>query len=70
LLFQAGLFIFGHLYYFNTYPISFWVVVPTGALVLGLVAWRSRSIATSMATHAAMNALTMTIGIIFASFRY
>lgn len=61
-IFQAGLFVFGHIYYFNRLPYSFWIIVPVGALVLGWMAWRSRSVATSMATHAAMNALGMTFG--------
>jgi membrane protease YdiL (CAAX protease family) len=56
-LFQAGLFWLSHFYYFSRMPISFWLV-PIGALILGALAWRSRSIATSMAAHAAMNGLT------------
>jgi membrane protease YdiL (CAAX protease family) len=59
-LFQAGLFWVGHIYYLGKLPISFWLVVPAGGLILGLLAWRSRSIATSMAAHAAMNGLTLT----------
>jgi membrane protease YdiL (CAAX protease family) len=65
-LFQAGLFMLGHIYYVTTAPISFWIIVPTGGLVLGWLAWRSRSIATSMAAHGAMNALGYTVGYIIA----
>jgi membrane protease YdiL (CAAX protease family) len=67
--FQAGLFALGHIYYVNTAPISFWLIVPTRALVFGLMAWRSRSIATSMATHGAVNALGYTAGYIVAFYR-
>lgn len=65
-LFQAGLFMLGHIYYVTNAPISFWIIVPTGGLVMGWLAWRSRSIATSMAAHGAMNALGYTVGYIFA----
>lgn len=56
-LFQAGLFTFAHLYYFKTSPFSFWVVVPVGALTQGAIAWRSKTITSSMAAHAVGNAL-------------
>jgi membrane protease YdiL (CAAX protease family) len=69
-LFQAGLFMFGHIYYFNRLPYSLWIIVPVAALVLGWMAWRSRSIATSMATHATMNALGMTFGQVVAYWLY
>jgi membrane protease YdiL (CAAX protease family) len=54
---QAGLFWLGHIYYINKAPYSFWIVVPLGGLVLGLLAWRSRSIGTSMVAHGIMNGL-------------
>ncbi|QAT39974.1 CPBP family intramembrane glutamic endopeptidase [Clostridium sp. JN-9] len=54
---QALLFWIGHIYYINTYPYSFWIVVPLASLVLGILAWRSRSIATSMAAHGMINGL-------------
>ncbi len=56
-LFQAGLFWLGHIYYFGKLPISFWLVAPAGGLILGWLAWRSRSITTSLAAHAAVNGL-------------
>jgi len=68
-LFQAGLFTLGHIYYLNKAPISFWLMVPTSALVFGLMAWRSRSIATSMAVHGAVNAFGYTAGYIVAFYR-
>ena len=68
-LFQAGLFMLGHIYYINTYPISFWLIVPTAALVLGALVWRSKTISSSLAAHATMNALGYTMGYIVASFR-
>ena len=67
-LFQAGLFMLGHLYYINTYPISFWVIVPVCSLVLGWLACRSRTIASSMVAHATINALGFTVGYLIAVF--
>jgi membrane protease YdiL (CAAX protease family) len=68
-IFQAGLFSLAHIYYVNRDPISFWFIVPMGALVLGLLAWRTRSITTSMAAHGASNALTRFFGNIVAFYR-
>lgn len=68
-IFQAFLFTLAHIYYVNIYPILFFVVIPTGALVLGYVAWKSRSIATSMVTHGAMNATGFAFGVLFALLR-
>lgn len=62
LVFQALLFMLGHAYYIQQVPLSFWVVVPVGGLVLGWLAWRSRSIASSMAAHAMLNAFGYTLG--------
>lgn len=56
-LFQAFLFMMGHIYYFGTLNVSFWVGVPLGALVMGLVAWKSRSIGTGMIVHGMTNSL-------------
>lgn len=67
---QAVLFMLGHIYYLQQAPIAFWVIVPAGALVLGLLAWRSRSIATSMAAHATMNTIGHFTGYIIAYLRY
>lgn len=60
-LFQSGLFMLSHIYYIGRLPYSFWIVVPVGSLVFGWLAWRSRSIATSMAAHAALNGLGMSL---------
>jgi membrane protease YdiL (CAAX protease family) len=57
LLFQTALFMLGHLYYYGTAPLSFWIIVPLGGLIFGLLAWRSRSIGTSMAAHGFLNAV-------------
>lgn len=57
LLFQTVLFMLGHIYYFGVLPMSFWIVVPLGGFIFGVLAWRSRSIATSMAGHGFMNAI-------------
>jgi membrane protease YdiL (CAAX protease family) len=57
-IFQAFLFWIGHIFYFGKMVVSFWIIVPIGGLLLGLLAWKSRSIATSMAAHAVVNGLT------------
>ena len=56
-LLQAGLFMLAHIYYLWRAPISFFVLVPVGALALGLVAWKTRSISSSLAMHGTTNAL-------------
>ena len=53
---QAILFMSAHLYFKDALPFNFWVVVPAAGLLLGLLAWRSRSIAAGMLAHAAYNA--------------
>jgi membrane protease YdiL (CAAX protease family) len=68
-LFQAGLFSLAHLYYLSSAPISFWFVVPFGGLVLGWLAWRSRSIATSMVAHGVSNSMGSTLAYLIAVFR-
>jgi membrane protease YdiL (CAAX protease family) len=62
-LIPAGLFWLGHFYALtNGAPWSFWLIVPVGGLVLGLLAWRSRSIATSMLAHGLANGLGQIVG--------
>lgn len=62
-LIQAGLFWLGHFYALtNGAPWSFWLIVPVGGLILGLLAWRSRSIATSMLAHGLANGLGQIVG--------
>lgn len=56
-LFQALLFTLGHIYYLGAANISFFAVVPLGALLLGWIAWKSRSIGTSMLVHGISNSL-------------
>jgi hypothetical protein len=68
-LFQAGLFMLSHIYYITRNPISFWIIVPVGALVLGWLAWRSRTIASSMAGHGMMNATGHMFGYLLAIYR-
>ena len=65
-LFQAGLFMLGHIYYITRAPYSFWFIVPLCALVLGAIAWRSKTISSSLAAHATMNALGYSAGMIVA----
>jgi membrane protease YdiL (CAAX protease family) len=54
------LFMLGHIYYLPHTPISFWVIVPVGGLVQGLLVWKSRTITSSMAVHALSNVLITT----------
>lgn len=54
-LFQAGLFTLAHIYYAGQYPLLFWVLIPSTALLLGALAWRSKSIAPGILTHAMVN---------------
>jgi membrane protease YdiL (CAAX protease family) len=68
-LLQAGLFSLAHIYYLHGYPVSLWLIVPADALVLGALAWRSRTIAASMAAHGFMNALGYTMGLVFLNYR-
>ena len=53
---QAALFWLAHIYYYNT-GINFWVVIPIGSLILGLVILKTKSTSYSMATHALINSL-------------
>lgn len=66
-LFQAGLFILGHIYYIVTMPLMFWVVVPIGALGLGLLTWRAKTLSATLAAHALMNALLFPASAIIAA---
>lgn len=68
-LFQAGLFVFAHLYYIDSAPISFWFIIPLYALVFGWLAWRSRSISTSIVAHGVSNGLGYALGYIIAVLR-
>ncbi len=65
-LFQAGLFSLSHTEYIIRYPISLWILVPVCALVLGWLAWRSRSIAASLAAHGMIDATGYTFGYLVA----
>jgi membrane protease YdiL (CAAX protease family) len=67
-LIQAGLFVFGHLYHLVVSPFAFWVEVPTAALLFGWMAWRSRTIASSMLVHALTNTLLVPVGIAVAHY--
>lgn len=57
LLFQAALFMLGHIYYLGVFNYSFLITVPIGGLVLGLLVWRSKSIGTSMIAHGFINSV-------------
>lgn len=68
-LFQAFLFVIGHLFHLPKYPVSFWLMVPVCSLVLGALVWRSKSLSSSMACHAVCNALGQVSGLIVASLK-
>jgi membrane protease YdiL (CAAX protease family) len=55
LMLQGMLFWLAHIYWLEHSPITFWVIVPLGGLVFGVLAWCSRSIAVSMIAHGLMN---------------
>lgn len=57
-LIQAGLFCLGHIYYLNTAPYSFFIAIPAMALIFGFIAWRSRSISSSMIIHGLYNSFS------------
>lgn len=52
---QALLFMIAHLYFVDALQFRFWILVPGSALIFGLFAWRTRSIAPGMLAHAAIN---------------
>ena len=54
-LFQAVLFTSAHIYFARQFPLMFWVFIPGAALLLGLLAWRSRSITPGLLTHGLIN---------------
>lgn len=57
-LFQAFLFTLGHIYYVQgTLLFSLLIAVPFGGLILGWLAWRSRSIGVSMVAHGFFNGI-------------
>lgn len=62
----VALFWIAHFYYIAGVPISFWLVVPLCSIVFTCLAWRSRSIGTTMMAHALTNA----IGGIVSHFRW
>ena len=64
-LFQAGIFMLGHIYFLSKAPISFWFIVPLGGLIFGGLVWRSKTISSSLAAHAITDALTMTMVYIY-----
>ena len=68
-LFQAALFMLGHIYLIAEFPYSFWLIIPMSGLILGALVWRSKTIASSLAAHAAMNALGYGVAYIVASLR-
>lgn len=64
-LFQALLFAVGHAYYVGSSNVSAFLLVPLGALSLGFVAWKTRSIGASMITHGIINGFGATLSHVF-----
>lgn len=64
-LFQALLFAVGHAYYVGSSNISAFLAVPLGALALGLIAWKTRSVGASMIAHGITNGFGATLGYAF-----
>ena len=56
LIIQLFMFIIGHVYFLETNPYVFWIVIPTGGFLMGIVVWKTRSIGHSMITHSLGNA--------------
>jgi membrane protease YdiL (CAAX protease family) len=53
---QGVLFWLAHIYLLDrTIAVTFWVIVPLGGLILGLLVWHSRSIGVSMIAHGLVN---------------
>jgi membrane protease YdiL (CAAX protease family) len=69
-LFQAGVFTVSHIYYLNLYPILFWITVPVSTLMLGWLAWRSKSITPSIFAHGIMNATGYAFGYLVSLYRF
>lgn len=57
IVFQAILFMMGHVYFIGRYPIFVFIRVFIGSFIFGLIVWKSHSIATSMVTHSLVNSL-------------
>ncbi len=68
-LFQTSLFMLGHIYYLHSSLLSFWIAVPVGGLILGWLAWRSRTTASSMMAHGVLNATAASFGYLLAIYR-
>ena len=64
LFFQAFLFWISHMYQAISFPLNFWIGIPLVALLLGLTAWRTRSIGASMLMHAAGNTTSWFYGLV------
>jgi membrane protease YdiL (CAAX protease family) len=66
---QILLFMIAHIYYISEAPIMFWFVIPIYAIILGLLVWKSRTIASSLAAHSVMNAFGYFLDYYFLSLR-
>ena len=56
ILTQGGIFWFSHIYYINT-GLNFWIIHPILAIMLGVIAYKTKSITNSMAFHGVCNTL-------------
>jgi membrane protease YdiL (CAAX protease family) len=55
IIFQAILFWLAHSYYISTFPFHFWVVIPIGSVLFGVLVWKTKSITSSTLAHLALN---------------
>lgn len=68
-LFQALLFAVGHVYYVGVYNISAFLLVPLAAIAFGLIAWKTRSVGSSMIVHGIVNGFGNTLAYLFLAMR-
>ena len=68
-LFQAFLFAAGHVYYVGVYNISAFLLVPLASMALGLIAWKTRSVGSSMIVHGIVNGFGNTLAYLFLAMR-
>lgn len=64
---QTMLFTIGHLYYFERNPISLFIVVPIGGIILGYVAHKAKSISASIIAHGVTNGIGTQFSILVSS---
>lgn len=64
---QTLLFTLAHLYYVSSYPFSFWLIVPIGGMVFGVIATKTKSLTYSTVSHGLGNSISRLFAIAFQS---